>query len=89
MTARTASEDKYIVDRYLINKIDLDIGKTTNDKIMKEILEAKALTYKPFKKAILDTKTGTLVQATLDTFWGVGISDENNVNHTKKSYFKG
>lgn len=88
MSARTASEAKEIADHYITDKIDLDIWKTTNVDIMKEILEAKAASYEPFRKALIDSKNDLLVEATLDKFWGAGMNAEY-IKHTKKGHFKG
>ena len=47
---------------------------------MKELLEAKFNQVSSFKATLLNSESSFLMEATLDTFWGIGMKKEEAIN---------
>ena len=48
--------------------------------VMKELLEAKFNQVSSFKATLLNSESSFLMEATLDTFWGIGMKKEEAIN---------
>ena len=91
MSTPSARIAKSIAEDATHDLAKLELWKTHNVDIMMKVLECKAESYPAFKNAILNSGNSHPAEATLDEFWGAGMTPieiKNTVKGLTKMYLE-
>ena len=88
LSASTAREAKLLTENASQNPADLEAWRRSNVKIMENIIKCKANSCGAFKNMLINSGDKLLAEATIDEFWGAGLT-LSQIKNTARKYFKG